>query len=184
MNIWQRDLTKVLVLVLGLLLGLALLPSHTRSAAAHPIGNFTINLYSHITVERDKVSIMNVVEKAEIATFQEFGATLPTDHGTDYSAVLELARAAYAKRPTIHGADILSWALYQAGQHEEARTWSEKALALETKDALLYYHAGMIAHANGDRALARQHLERARAINPHFSLRYAPTLQATLDALK
>jgi ABC-type nickel/cobalt efflux system permease component RcnA len=64
-------------LILGFLLGLALLPSQTRSVAAHPLGNFTINLYSHVTVEREKVSIIYVVDKAEIPTFQEFGATVP-----------------------------------------------------------------------------------------------------------
>ena len=77
MNMWQRYSMRIRVLVLGLLLALALLPSQTRSVAAHPLGNFTINLYSHLAVERDKVSIMYVVDKAEIPTFQEFGATVP-----------------------------------------------------------------------------------------------------------
>ncbi len=111
-------------------------------------------------------------------------ALFEADHGTDHEAALALARAAYAKRPTLYGADVLAWALYQAGKSDEAQQWSDKALTLGTQDALLYFHAGMIAYANDDHTMAREHLQRAREINPHFSLRYAPTLETTLQRLK
>jgi tetratricopeptide (TPR) repeat protein len=110
-------------------------------------------------------------------------ALFEADHG-DPQIALEQARRAYAKQPNVHSADVLAWALYHAGQPAEARQWSEKALALGTHDAMLYFHAGMIAHAVGDQALAKKHLERARTINPHFSLRYAPVLETTLANLK
>jgi nickel/cobalt transporter (NicO) family protein len=71
-----------------LLIGIAvwtLFPSRTPSVAAHPLGNFTVNLYSHLTIDRNAVSILYVVDKAEIPTFQEFGATPPAgDAQTQY----------------------------------------------------------------------------------------------------
>ncbi|MFN0284129.1 MAG: nickel transporter [Kineosporiaceae bacterium] len=50
----------------AMLLGLA-----TSPAEAHPLGNFTRNLYSGLTVSPDRVSIDRVVDLAEIPAFQE-----------------------------------------------------------------------------------------------------------------
>jgi ABC-type nickel/cobalt efflux system permease component RcnA len=57
------------VKLLGLLLlGLLLLPAQ---AAAHPLGNFTVNHYHGITVHPDRVTVRAVVDTAEIPTLQE-----------------------------------------------------------------------------------------------------------------
>src|SRR5262245_22966441 len=53
-----------------------------RQAAAHPLGNFTINQYTALTVGMDKVDVFYVVDMAEIPAFQELG-TIRADHGTD-----------------------------------------------------------------------------------------------------
>ena len=55
-----------------------------------------------------------------------------------------------------------------------------EALRLGTQDAMLFYHAGMIDLANGDRAGATQKLQHALAINPHFSPLFAPLAQQAL----
>ena len=44
-------------------------------ASAHPLGNFTINRYSLIELERAHVRVTHVVDMAEIPTFQELGGT-------------------------------------------------------------------------------------------------------------
>ncbi len=47
--------------------------------AAHPLGNFTINLYSRLEVGAERIDITYVVDMAEIPTYQEFGsATVET----------------------------------------------------------------------------------------------------------
>src|SRR5215216_37005 len=51
------------------------------------------------------------------------------------------ARASYARRPSIYGADALAWALYQHGEYSEARRYSQLALRLGTRDAAMHYHA-------------------------------------------
>lgn len=41
------------------------------SAAAHPLGNFTISRYSALTLEQEAVHVLYIVDVAEIPTFQE-----------------------------------------------------------------------------------------------------------------
>ena len=43
----------------------------------------------------------------------------------------------------------MAWALYQAGQYAAAYDFSRQALQLGTQDALLLFHAGMIAERLG-----------------------------------
>lgn len=105
-----------------------------------------------------------------------FGA----DHSADPAVALRQARSAYAERPTIYAADVLAWALYRNGQADEATIYMDEALRLGTRDALLYYHAGMIALAQDDQMAARHYLQTALQINPHFSPLEAPKAQAAL----
>ncbi|MFZ4663161.1 MAG: tetratricopeptide repeat protein [Caldilineaceae bacterium] len=104
-------------------------------------------------------------------------------HGNDPVAAVQQARTAYAERPTIYAADTLAWALYQQGEYAEAWQFSQEALHLGTKDALLHFHAGMIAAKVGDQEAARTHLQTALAINPHFSPLYAPVAQEAVTAV-
>lgn len=110
-------------------------------------------------------------------------ALFNADHGDDPAAALAQARAAYAARPTIYGADTLAWALYRAGNYAEAWKFSTEARRLGTQDALLAYHAGMIALALDDYAQARHLLETALAQNPYFSPLYVKEAQAALSRL-
>ena len=43
----------------------------TRAAFAHPMGNFSINHYAGIRVERDTIEILYLIDRAEIPTYQE-----------------------------------------------------------------------------------------------------------------
>ena len=40
-------------------------------AAAHPLGNFTVNQYSRLEVGRDSIQVRYIVDMAEIPAFQE-----------------------------------------------------------------------------------------------------------------
>ena len=111
-------------------------------------------------------------------------ALFNSDHGADPAAALVQAEAAYAERKTLYAADVLAWALYHNGRADEAQPYMEEALRLNTQDARLFYHAGMIALAVGDHAGAREYLAHALAINPHFSPLYAPQAEATLATLE
>src|SRR5438045_7855117 len=53
-----------------------------REASAHPMGNFSINQYSALTVGNDKVDLRYIIDMAEIPTFQEL-SKIREDHSTD-----------------------------------------------------------------------------------------------------
>lgn len=111
-------------------------------------------------------------------------ALFNANHGQDPTTTLAKAQAAYKVRPTIYGADALAWALYKANHLDEAARYSQEALKLGTQDALLYFHAGMIAAARGEHDLAKHQLQEALQINPYFSLLDGPVAKQTLESFK
>lgn len=102
------------------------------------------------------------------------------NHG-DKARALELAQIAYENRPSIHAADTLAWALHQNGQSAAAQPYSEEAMRLGTRDATLYYHAGMIALANGDEAKGKELLQEALTINPVWNVLESRIAQEQLN---
>ncbi len=106
------------------------------------------------------------------------------DHDLDIGEAVRQARAAYADRPSVQAADVLGWALYKSGSYEEALEYSGEALRLGTQDPLILFHAGMIQHRLRDYEEARNYLERAVEMNPHFSVLYSDTAADTLDSLQ
>ena len=90
------------------------------------------------------------------------------DHDMKAEAAYASAAKEYETRRDIHGADALAWTALKAGKLSEAQAAMKDALRLGTRDAKLFYHAGMIARAAGDDAAARDYLRRALALNPQF----------------
>jgi nickel/cobalt exporter len=85
-----KDGPRRLALGVAMALGLAVaLPS---AASAHPLGNFTVNVYAGLRVSTTQFSLDAVVDQAEIPTFQE-RLVLDTDGDGDVSdAEVEAAR--------------------------------------------------------------------------------------------
>ncbi|MGN6360937.1 MAG: tetratricopeptide repeat protein [Thermomicrobiales bacterium] len=105
------------------------------------------------------------------------------NHSREIDEAVASAQREYGVRQDVYGADALAWALYQAGRYDEAAGMSERALALGTRDALLFYHAGMIAAHQGQNARARQLLGDALALNPGFDPLQAGVARQTLAEL-
>jgi len=110
-------------------------------------------------------------------------ALFDADHGADPAQAVVRARASYARRPSIYGAEALAWALYQHGEYTEAARYSQLALRLGTRDAAMHYRASMIALALNDRPNAREQLRQALTINPYFSVRYGEPARQKLAEL-
>ncbi|MGI8991347.1 MAG: tetratricopeptide repeat protein [Bryobacteraceae bacterium] len=91
-----------------------------------------------------------------------------TDHDLHTDLAFGDALREYTTRRDIYGADALAWAALKAGKLDESREAMRAALRLGTQDAKLFYHAGMIARAAGDKASARDYLRRALKLNPRF----------------
>jgi hypothetical protein len=95
-------------------------------------------------------------------------ALFEADHGSPDRAV-DLARTAYAARPTIYAADAVAWSLRQAGDAAGAVPSVEEALRLGTADPLLHFHAAAVFADAGDLVRARSELRTALGLNPWFS---------------
>jgi tetratricopeptide (TPR) repeat protein len=122
-------------------------------------------------------ALNQVVYNRELALFY-------ADHDLKLDTALELARREADLRRDVYTWDVLAWALLKSGKPAEALTAMQQALRLGTRDARLYFHAGMIHLRLGQRDKAREFLERALATNPHFHVLHAETARRALEDLR
>jgi tetratricopeptide (TPR) repeat protein len=123
--------------------------------------------YALIAVIEKLLAANGVRNDLDIALFD-------ADHDIAPAHLLTLARKGYAERPSIYGDDVLGWALARSGRCTDALQWSNRALRLGTKDALKDFHHGWIEACLGNRADAAVWYRRALALNPTFSILWAP----------
>jgi tetratricopeptide (TPR) repeat protein len=105
------------------------------------------------------------------------------DHDGNLDEALSIAERGLRIRRDVYGYDLLGWVLYRSGQFQEARDASDRALAMDTPDARLWFHAGMISAALGDEERARQELSRSLSLHPNFDPLLAPLAAETLAGL-
>ena len=105
------------------------------------------------------------------------------DRGRRIDQVAAQAAHDLEARPDIYGYDLLAWALHGQGRDAEAARAMAGALRLGTRDATLFYHAGMIERAAGNLSAARAYLRRALAVSRYFDVAGPAVARATLDSL-
>ncbi len=110
-------------------------------------------------------------------------ANFYADHDLKTDEAYQMAAKEYETRRDIYGADALAWTALKAGKLAEAQEKIKEALRLGTADARLFYHAGMIFNAAGNKIEARKFLQRALALNPKFNLPQAEICRKTLENL-
>ena len=106
-------------------------------------------------------------------------AVFDLDHDRNVPDALRRARLAFTSAPGIYSEDALAWGLFRAGRCEQAKAHSIHALRLGTRDALLLFHRAMIERCLGS-ADARSWFEHALAINPNFSILWAPVARRAI----
>jgi tetratricopeptide (TPR) repeat protein len=106
------------------------------------------------------------------------------DHERTLPVALDLAKKELEVRRDIYAYDVLAWALYKNDQPQEALVAMAEALKLGTKDARLFFHAGMIHHRLGESATARDYLRRALATNPYFHVLHVEVAERTLKEIE
>jgi tetratricopeptide (TPR) repeat protein len=157
-----------------------------------PLGEYAINLgdvYTEMGEKKkaaEQYDLVRVIDKLYRANGVDTDleiALFYADHDMKLQTSLEKARSAYDARPSIHAADALAWTLYKTGNYKEAQKHSSEALKLGTRDPLKLFHAGMISKALGQRERAREYLQQAVDLNPHFSLLYSDEAADSLKAL-
>ena len=106
---------------------------------------------------RRQYALIGVIERLLVANGVKTDletALFDVDHAIRLPHALALARVAHAERPSIDGDDVLAWALARNGRCGEALGYSKQALRLGTKDALKFFHRGMIERCLGHDAAA------------------------------
>jgi tetratricopeptide (TPR) repeat protein len=112
--------------------------------------------------------VMSVAVLGQSNQFHRLWSLSLLDRDREVPAVLARAREEIRTRHDVYGWDLLAWSLHRSGRHAEARQAMTRALAMGTRDAMLFFHAGMIEASLGRRSAARRHLETALAINPRW----------------
>ncbi len=87
--------------VLSLILLLTVSSPFVRKAASHPLGNFTVNHFTKLTIENDHVQITCVIDIAEIPAFTELRSADTNGDGktsqTELTVYLTRVASGYAK---------------------------------------------------------------------------------------
>jgi tetratricopeptide (TPR) repeat protein len=135
-------------------------------------------------LQYDTVEYIGKLAELNEKVYNRTLANFYSDHNMHREEALRLALAELEWRRDVYGYDAAAWAHYRNGNFKEAQTLMAQALSLGTRDASLYYHAGMIALALEDKAHAAEFLEMALSINPQFSILGAREARETLQALQ
>lgn len=146
------------------------------------------DLYKLTGRERDAAAQYLLVEQiarlnANGALYSRQLALFYADHDVKAEEAYAGAVKEYEARRDIYSADAVAWAALKANKLAEAQSKIKEALRLGTKDAKLYYHAGMIARRAGDVTAARDYLQRAFKLNPQFDPLQATLAREALDSL-
>ncbi len=130
--------------------------------------------------QRATVAVIERLLRANGVRVDLESAVYQADYGIRPAQTVALARRARAARPSIYGDDAVGWALARAGSCAEALPFAERALRLGTKDPNLVFHLGYAEGCAGNPGAQRREYGRALALNPEFSVRWAPVARAAL----
>jgi tetratricopeptide (TPR) repeat protein len=128
----------------------------------------------------------------ELAQFveQQFGNTdqrrlalLWADRDTKLDEALTIAAREYEAKKDIFTADIYAWCLYKKGQFQEAKKVIDEAMRLKTRDARIFYHAGMIEKSLGNKKAAADYLKKSLELNPAFDILQAENAKKALGEI-
>ena len=154
-----------------------------RAVAAVPLPQYVAQLGDLLErVDRPRAATRQYAVVAAIDRVQRANgvrtdlelALFRIDHGRGLRAATEQALTAFRSRPSVDAADVVAWGLARSGRCAEARRYSGLALRLGTKDALKFFHRGMIERCLGNDGAAKPWMRRAVHLNPGFSPLWSP----------
>lgn len=162
---------------------------YTRSQEHVPLTETVIQLGDLYTKTGDTDKAKKQYELAE-AIEKDLGnidrrrlALLWADHDINLDEALNIAKTEHANRKDIYTADVYAWTLYKKGNFEEAKKIVDEALRLKSKDAQIFYHAGMIEKELGNKKAAKEYLQRSLDTNPHFDVLQTEKAKFALNEL-
>ena len=162
---------------------------YKRAQASVPLPDYAAALYalylrSGKPAEAGKqLDLIDVVDRLAQANGEKTNrnlAVIYADRGVHLDHALELAREELKVRQDVYTYDALAWVLYKLKQYDEAQKAAERAIQYGTPEPGFYYHAGMIALAQGRKPDAAKLLARALELNPKFDPMQAPIAEKKL----
>jgi tetratricopeptide (TPR) repeat protein len=134
---------------------------------------------------RQQYALVEVIEKKMgVNNDQKRLALLWADQNSNLDEALAISKREAELRNDIFTADVLAWCLYKKGQLTEAKAAIAKAMSLNSNEALILYHAGMIEKDLGHGNEAKRLLEQALKLNPMFDLIQSEHARKALSELK
>ena len=106
------------------------------------------------------------------------------DHDLNLDEALKIAKDDREVQADLLASDTLAWCLYKKGKFKEAKKYIKEAMRLKTKNALFYYHNGMIENALGNKTEAIKYLKLSLKTNPSFDLLQSEVARKTLAQLE
>ncbi len=143
----------------------------TRADAADPLAETAWLLGDARAAAGDVAGAERAYAEVKKRGLQGDGRTLALFLATHNQEPAEALRLTTAERKTRGGTytdDAHAWALFRSGDVAAAKAMIDPVVALGTRDASLWYHAGAIALAAGDTERGKQLLQQALAQNPAF----------------
>ena len=147
------------------------------------------DLYTHLgnlDLAKQQYDLVEFIERAGTAVSNTYSRELAlfwANHNIKLDRALAIAQRERLTRSDIYTFDVLAWCLFKHGAMQSAKAAIDKALELNTRDARIYYHAGMIYHGLGLNMSAVKYLELALLINPYFDILQADVARETLNAI-
>jgi tetratricopeptide (TPR) repeat protein len=106
------------------------------------------------------------------------------DHGTRLDDAYAIASRELAVRDDVFAEDTQAWTAARAGHWDTARRAAARATAWNTAEPRLWYHAGVVAEHDGDRARAVACYEHALGLNERFAAGFADDARERLKRLR
>lgn len=164
---------------------------YRRAEERVPLPDTTValgDLYAKLGRAADAKRQYELVEfiernSAASGTYSRQLALLWADHDLNLDQALAIVQRERSVRQDVFTCDALAWVLFKNNRLDEAKKSIVEALRLGTRDARIYYHAGMIYDGLGDKRNAAKYLNLAFAINPTFDLLQAEQAKRALQAI-
>lgn len=132
----------------------------------------------------DLVEYIGLLSKISKVIYNRELSLFYSDHDIKLEEALELATKELEVKGDIYTYDTLAWALYKNNRLKEALNASLKSLRLGTKDAKLFFHAGMIYYKLADMSNAKEYLSKALSTNPYFHVICSGVAENTLREIE
>ncbi len=105
------------------------------------------------------------------------------DNEIDLDKALALAKKDLEMKQDVFTYDTVAWVYYKLGDYKKALKYSKMSLKHGTKDAGIFFHAGMINYKAGNLTDAKKYLSLSLQTNPYFDMNSPAEARAVIKTI-